>query len=91
VVPTLFRVANFCFRGRNGKKGLCITADLATNVSDEFKTGRISGWSCWSASSRWAMYLPEKPNAPVTAIRTPVSHQADRTSFAREDYALGLP
>jgi hypothetical protein len=47
--------------------------------------------SCWSASSRWAMYLPEKPNAPVTAIRTPASHQADRTSFAREDYALGLP
>src|SRR5215813_6824414 len=43
--------------------------------------------SCWSASSRWAMYLPEKPNAPVTAIRTPASHQADRTSFAREDYA----
>src|SRR5215471_4950059 len=28
---------------------------------------------CWSVSSRWAMYLPEKPNAPVTAIRTPAS------------------
>jgi hypothetical protein len=29
-----------------------------------------------SASRRWAMYLPEKPKAPVTAIRTLASHQA---------------
>src|SRR5262249_18289692 len=39
--------------------------------------------SCWSASSRWAMYLPEKPNAPVTAIRTPASDQAERHLSAR--------
>src|SRR6266540_2976148 len=32
--------------------------------------------SCRSASRRWAMYLPEKPKAPVTAIRTLASHQA---------------
>src|SRR5215472_17136064 len=32
--------------------------------------------SCRSASRRWAMYLPEKPKAPVTAIRTLVSHEA---------------
>src|SRR4029453_12074935 len=32
--------------------------------------------SCRSASRRWAMYLPEKPKAPVTAIRTLASYQA---------------
>src|SRR5262244_1171462 len=32
--------------------------------------------SCRSASRRWAMYLPERPRAPVTAIRTLASHQA---------------
>jgi hypothetical protein len=30
--------------------------------------------SCRSASKRWAMYLPEKPKAPVTAIRTLAFH-----------------
>src|SRR5215468_1664381 len=39
--------------------------------------------SCWSASSRWAMYLPEKPNAPVTAIRTPASDPIERHLPAR--------
>src|SRR4029450_4139455 len=32
--------------------------------------------SCRSASRRWAMYLPEKPKAPVTAIPTLSSHEA---------------
>src|SRR5262249_32542156 len=36
--------------------------------------------SCRSASRRWAMYLPEKPKARVTAIRTLAFHQADETS-----------
>src|SRR5262245_24618145 len=36
--------------------------------------------SCRSASRRWVMYLPEKPKAPVTAIRTLAFHQADKTS-----------
>jgi hypothetical protein len=30
--------------------------------------------SCRSASKRWAMYLPAKPKAPVTAIRTLAFH-----------------
>src|SRR5262245_39901810 len=36
--------------------------------------------SCRSASRRRAMYLPDKPKAPVTAIRTLAFHQADKTS-----------
>ena len=35
--------------------------------------------SCRSASKRWAMYFPEKPKAPVTAIRTLAFHQADES------------
>src|SRR5262249_25826174 len=35
--------------------------------------------SCRSASRRWAMYLPEKPKAPVTAIRTLAFHQTDES------------
>jgi hypothetical protein len=35
--------------------------------------------SCRSARSRCAMYLPEKPKAPVTATRTLALHQADGT------------
>src|SRR5215468_8826524 len=35
--------------------------------------------SCRSASRRCAMYMPEKPKAPVTATRTLAPHQADRT------------
>src|SRR5215831_14754045 len=34
-----------------------------------------------SQSERWAMYLPEKPKAPVTAIRTPAFHQAESRSI----------
>src|SRR5215831_5185339 len=33
--------------------------------------------SCRSASRRCAMYLPEKPKAPVTATRTLAPHQAE--------------
>src|SRR5215472_8348624 len=35
--------------------------------------------SCRSASRRCAMYLPEKPKAPVTATRTLAPHRVDRT------------
>src|SRR6516164_8958524 len=35
--------------------------------------------SCRSASRRWAMYLPEKPKAPVTAIRTLAFRQTDES------------
>src|SRR6516164_3895883 len=38
--------------------------------------------SCRSASRRWAMYLPEKPKAPVTAIRTLAFHQAEKITHA---------
>src|SRR5262249_13917985 len=34
--------------------------------------------SCRSASRRWAMYLPEKPKAPVTAIRTLAFHPTEK-------------
>ena len=38
--------------------------------------------SCRSASRRWAMYLPEKPKAPVTAIRTLAIRQHERITHS---------
>src|SRR5262249_1107913 len=35
--------------------------------------------SCCTASRRCAMYLPEKPKAPVTATRTPAPNLVDRS------------
>src|SRR6267154_2421835 len=37
--------------------------------------------SCRSASRRCAMYLPEKPKAPVTATRTLAPHQVVSRRF----------
>src|SRR5262245_42201496 len=38
--------------------------------------------SCRSASRRCAMYLPEKPKAPVTAIRTPAFRQTEKITYS---------
>ena len=38
--------------------------------------------SCRSASKRWAMYLPEKPKAPVTAIRTLAFRQTEKITHS---------
>src|SRR5262245_59249563 len=38
--------------------------------------------SCRSASRRWAMYLPEKPKAPVTAIRTLAIRQHEKITHS---------
>src|SRR5262249_30148763 len=38
--------------------------------------------SCRSPSRRWAMYLPEKPKAPVTAIRTLAFRQAEKITHS---------
>src|SRR5260370_3598376 len=47
--------------------------------------------SCRSARRRCAMYLPEKPKAPVTATRTLAPHQVDRTLCQASAFAGILP
>src|SRR6516162_316345 len=38
--------------------------------------------SCRSVNRRWAMYLPEKPKAPVTAIRTLAFRQTEKITHS---------
>src|SRR6266436_8745115 len=47
--------------------------------------------SCRSARRRCAMYLPEKPKAPVTATRTLAPHHVDRTLCQPSAFAGILP